>query len=217
MKAVQENNDTHTTINPTYELTYWRFGLKVAQQWRERMNLPLKATWDDVLTHLAPPPHKDGRYLYHDGLDDTYTTWNWEHPAIVGAMGMLDGDGIDPSLMRASVQKVMEVWQWDRCWGWDFPMTAMAAARCGLPELAIDALFIDSKKNGYGMSGHVYQRPNLPLYLPANGGLLAAVAMMAGGWDGAPVRPAPGFPGKRLASEGRRISAVAVTRCLRAK
>jgi hypothetical protein len=32
------------------------------------------------------------------------------------------------------------------------------------------------------------------VYLPSNGGLLAAIAMMAGGWDGAPSRPAPGFP-----------------------
>ena len=31
-------------------------------------------------------------------------------------------------------------------------------------------------------------------YLPGNGGLLYAVAMMAAGWDGAPENPAPGFP-----------------------
>jgi hypothetical protein len=34
----------------------------------------------------------------------------------------------------------------------------------------------------------------LPLYLPGNGGLLSAVAMMTAGWDGCPDRPAPGFP-----------------------
>jgi hypothetical protein len=32
------------------------------------------------------------------------------------------------------------------------------------------------------------------VYLPGNGALLSAVAMMAGGWDGAPVGNAPGFP-----------------------
>jgi hypothetical protein len=31
-------------------------------------------------------------------------------------------------------------------------------------------------------------------YMPGNGGLLWAVAMMAAGWDGAPDRPVPGFP-----------------------
>jgi hypothetical protein len=34
----------------------------------------------------------------------------------------------------------------------------------------------------------------LTIYLPGNGGLLTAVAMMAAGWDGAPDRHAPGFP-----------------------
>jgi hypothetical protein len=32
------------------------------------------------------------------------------------------------------------------------------------------------------------------LYLPANSALLSAVALMAGGWDGAPARSTPGFP-----------------------
>jgi hypothetical protein len=32
------------------------------------------------------------------------------------------------------------------------------------------------------------------VYLPGNGGLLTAVAMMAAGWDGGPDVPAPGFP-----------------------
>ena len=31
-------------------------------------------------------------------------------------------------------------------------------------------------------------------YFPSNGGLLYAIAMMAAGWDGAPVKHAPGFP-----------------------
>jgi hypothetical protein len=34
----------------------------------------------------------------------------------------------------------------------------------------------------------------LPLYLPGNGGLLYATALMAAGWDGAPRGNAPGFP-----------------------
>ena len=58
----------------------------------------------------------------------------------------------------------------------------------------IDALFLQSKKNTYAANGHNYQRPNLALYLPGNGGLLCAIAMMAAGWDNAPAIPAPGFP-----------------------
>ncbi|HEX4054076.1 MAG TPA: hypothetical protein VHX86_07400 [Tepidisphaeraceae bacterium] len=58
-------------------------------------------------------------------------------------------------------------------------MAAMTAAKLREPELAIRALMIDSPKNRYLPNGHVYQRPDLTAYLPANGGLLAAAAMMA--------------------------------------
>ena len=70
----------------------------------------------------------------------------------------------------------------------------MTAARVGEPEKAVDALFLESPKNRYLANGHNYQSARLPLYLPGNGGLLSAVAMMAAGWDGGPDRPAPGFP-----------------------
>jgi hypothetical protein len=73
-------------------------------------------------------------------------------------------------------------------------MVAMTAARLEEPDLAIDALLLEMPKNRYGPNGHNYQRPGLSVYLPGNGGLLTAVAMMAAGWDGGPARHAPGFP-----------------------
>ena len=69
----------------------------------------------------------------------------------------------------------------------------MTAARLEQPEKALDVM-MDVPKNHYLPSGHCFQRPNLPLYLPANGGLLFAAAMMAAGRSGAPNRPASGFP-----------------------
>ena len=73
-------------------------------------------------------------------------------------------------------------------------MLAMTAAHLGDSERAVDALFLDTPKNHYALNGHVYQRPGLTIYLPANGGLLYTTALMAAGWDGAPKRNAPGFP-----------------------
>jgi hypothetical protein len=70
----------------------------------------------------------------------------------------------------------------------------MTAARVGCTELAIEALLMDVSKNTFLNNGHNYQAEQLPLYLPGNGGLLTAVAMMAAGWDGAPEVHAPGFP-----------------------
>ena len=107
---------------------------------------------------------------------------------------MQPGDGVDPDAMRRTAQRVRDTWQWDRCWGWDFPMAAMAAARTGQPELALDFLLLDTSKNRYLPNGHNYQRPDLPAYLPANGGLLAATALMCAGWTGGPNESVPGFP-----------------------
>jgi protein-glucosylgalactosylhydroxylysine glucosidase len=194
LKTVSENADTLTTLNPAFELNYWRFGLRTAQAWRERLGLPREPQWDAVCHGLAPLPMQGGRYLLQEGMTDTFTRWNWEHPALMGIYGMQPGPDIDTAAMRRTVQRVMEVWQWDRAWGWDFPMAAMAAARVGEPALAVKALLIDSVKNRYLPNGHNYQRPNLTAYLPGNGGLLAATAMMAAGWTGSPSSPAPGFP-----------------------
>jgi hypothetical protein len=101
---------------------------------------------------------------------------------------------IDPAVMQRTFDRVLRTWDWPTTWGWDYPVLAMTAARLGRPEQAVDALFLDSPKNRYLANGHNYQDARLPLYLPGNGGLLTAVAMMAAGWDGAPDRPAPGFP-----------------------
>jgi hypothetical protein len=113
---------------------------------------------------------------------------------MLGALGVLSGVGADSETMRRTLKKVMKDWRWDQTWGWDYPLSAMTAARLGEPEIAIDSLLMPVEKNRYLPNGHNWQRPNLPCYLPGNGGLLYAVAMMAGGWRGAPLRAAPGFP-----------------------
>jgi protein-glucosylgalactosylhydroxylysine glucosidase len=194
LKTVSENTEATTAINPAFELAQWRFGLRVAQLWRKRLGLDRDPNWDRVLNLLAPLPVADGLYLLQEGMADTYTRWNWEHPALVGALGMLPGDGVDPATMRRSLARVIQVWQWDRAWGWDFGKAAMCAARTGQPDLAVNALLVDSVKNSYLPNGHNYQRDNLPAYLPGNGALLCAVAMMCAGWTNGPKDPAPGFP-----------------------
>jgi hypothetical protein len=107
---------------------------------------------------------------------------------------MLPNETVDAEQMRRTLSKVMEMWNWQRTWGWDYPLVAMTAARVGRPDLAIDALLMDVQKNTYLNNGHNYQDDRLTLYLPGNGGLLSAVAMMAAGWDGGPETEAPGFP-----------------------
>ncbi|MBN2506324.1 MAG: hypothetical protein JXQ71_06485 [Verrucomicrobia bacterium] len=189
----QENYDPRTTVNPTFELAYWRWGLETAQQWRVRLGMARDPGWDRVLRNLARPSIRDGVYT---AVETPPYTKRQDHPSLLAALGVLPPTaGIDVAVMRRTLDDVVRHWDWPRTWGWDYPMLAMTAARVGRPEAAVAALLMDTPKNRYLANGHNFQRANLPLYLPGNGGLLAAVAMMAAGWDGAPARPAPGFPG----------------------
>ena len=196
LQCAQEIFPKNHTFNPTFELTYWRWGLETAQQWRERLGLPRNEKWDAVLKDLARPPVGDGKYLFTETAPDSYTNprWNKDHPAVLGALSFVPGPGIDAETMRNTLDWVWKNWNWPDTWGWDYPMMAMTAARLGEPDRAVDALLLDTPKNHYALNGQVYQRPGLTIYLPANGGLLYATALMAAGWDGAPKRNAPGFP-----------------------
>jgi hypothetical protein len=196
LQCAQEIFPKNRTLNPTFELTYWRWGLETAQAWRERLGLPREKKWDDVLNGLAKPSVADGKYLFTETTPDSYIDpkWNKDHPAVVGALSFVPGPGIDFATMQNTFDWVWKNWNWPDTWGWDYPMLAMTAARLGEPERAIDALLLDTPKNHYGLNGHVYQRPGLTIYLPANGGLLYATALLAAGWDGAPKKNAPGFP-----------------------
>ena len=193
----QEKHPAETTMNPTFELAYWAWGLETAQKWRQRLGFPRNEKWQHVIDHLSPLPIKDGLYVNAETAQNTFGQGGkrYGHPSLLAAYGMVPPNKLaDPEIMRRTLKKVLQTWNWDSTWGWDFPLTAMTAARCGEPELAVEALLMQSVKNRYAINGHNFQTRHLPLYLPGNGGLLAAVAMMAAGWDGAPDVPAPGFP-----------------------
>jgi hypothetical protein len=184
------------TNDPPFELAYWRYALDLAQQWRTRAGLEPDPTWQDVIEKLAPLPRHNGYYLPAAGAVEAYTNDDnrRDHPVVTGAYGVLPlTEKIDTAIMANTFDEIMGRWNWETTWGWDYPMLAMCAARLGKPEKAIDALLMDVQKNTYLENGHNYQDQRLRLYLPGNGGLLTAVAMMAAGWDGAS-GDAPGFP-----------------------
>jgi hypothetical protein len=184
------------TMNPTFELSYWRYGLRTAKEWRERLGLDRVAEWDHVLSNLSPLPIQGELYQNAETALGTFedALHRNDHPTLLGAFGMLPNESIDAEVLRDTLEGVMRSWNWERTWGWDYPLVAMTAARVGRPETAVDALLMNVRKNTYLNNGHNYQSDRLPIYLPGNGGLLAAVAMMAAGWDGAPDTHAPGFP-----------------------
>ena len=124
-----------------------------------------------------------------------------DHPAVLGACGMLPSARIPYTLlynkenMKQTLDWVMKHWNWPTTWGWDYGMIAMCAARLGNPETALKALLIDTQKNTYLPNGHNFQTADrLRIYLPGNGALLTAIAMMCAGWDGCEEPLNPGFP-----------------------
>ena len=222
--AMQESMSKDFSFNHPFEQAYWWYGLNTAQKWRERRGMERREDWDEILGLLAPLNETDGIYTAGEPLTpfsgnkdsqsfDPFTTpelygakqisqedFNLksrsDHPAVLGACGLLPKTPLyNEEVMKNTLDWVMNNWNWDTTWGWDYGMIAMAAARLGEPETALDALLIDKGKNTYLVSGHNFQEPKrLRLYLPGNGALLDAVALMCAGWDGCPDVLNPGFP-----------------------
>ncbi|MGN0762147.1 MAG: glycoside hydrolase family 65, partial [Aristaeellaceae bacterium] len=89
----------------------------------------------------------------------------------------------DHAAMARTLDTVLDRWDFGALWGWDFAVMAMTALRLGKPRLALETLLCITNKNTYVASGNNRQisRKDLPLYLPGNGSLLLAAALMAAG------------------------------------
>lgn len=221
--AMQESMSKDFSYNHPFEQAYWHYGLSVAQKWRERQGLERNAEWDAIIRNMAPLAEKDGIYTAGEPLkpfnasakqegfdpfiaaaqvgskdiseEDFYLKCRSDHPAVLGACGLLPATPLyDKQKMVKTLNWVMDNWNWPTTWGWDYGMVAMCAARLGETNTALNALLIDKQKNTYLKNGHNFQEPKrLRLYMPGNGALLTAVAMMCAGWDGT-TEHNPGFP-----------------------
>lgn len=193
----QETLRAAETVNPPFELSYWHFAMQTAQQWRERMGQQRNLEWDEMLDKLSPLAYNaDGLYLAAETATDTYKDIRYtsDHMAVLGSVGILPMNKlIREDYMKNTLHWIWDNWNWGKTWGWDYPMTAMNAARLGEPEKAVGALLMDKRTNTYLINGHNYQDGRLRVYLPGNGGLLTAIAMMCAGWDGC-IETNPGFP-----------------------
>lgn len=204
----QENYDPLTTVNPTFEVEYFRWGLETAQQWRERKGLARRADWDEALAKIAPPPMRDGLYLPVESVPDFWETAmsdacrkhaaapqckNRDHPSFLMAYGFIPGERIDPEAMRRTFEAVEANWDVRQTWGWDFPMMAMTAARVGEPEKAVDWLFADLKNNQWGPTGMTPR-----VHLDEHADELVPVSAGAGGVE---MAINPDGPGYRRAAE----------------
>ena len=221
--AMQESMSKDFSYNHPFELAYWQYGLCVANKWRERQGMPRNAQWDEIVENMSPlPMNNDGIYTaglpkgktdnlksfdpfdaVASGANPIMSTETFEeksrndHPAVLGPFGMLPASSVncDTIAAKRTLDWVMHNWNWATTWGWDYGMTAMAAARLGQSETALKALLIDTQKNTYLKNGHNFQTSDrLRIYLPGNGALLTAIAMMCAGWEGCQIPYNPGLP-----------------------
>ena len=177
----QESLRLETTINPTFELVYWHWGIKTAMEWKERLGLEPDELWKDVSSKIAELPVQNGIYLCSEDTKDSYTNPRYmsDHPIVSGILGVIPETRlVDKQILMNSLDTIAAKWNWRSTWGWDFPMLGMSAASAGRADQAIDFLLMDAPKNRYLVNGHNYQDARLPVYLPGNGGLLTAVASM---------------------------------------
>ena len=177
----QESLRLETTINPVFEVVYWYWGLKTAQEWKKRLGMDPVSKWQDIIEKISDLPVQDGMYLCSEDTKDSYINPRYmsDHPIVSGIFGVLPKTKlVDEDVLGNSLDTIMKKWNWRSTWGWDFPMLAMSAAAIGRAEQAIDFLMMDAPKNRYLPNGHNYQDARLAIYLPGNGGLLTAVAKM---------------------------------------
>lgn len=202
----QETLKADSVRNSPFELSYWLTTLKMAQQWRVRLGEKPEPLWNEIIEKLAPLPDQDGIYTVSEGVplltrraeqtdnpagNDKFAS---DHPMPLGALGMMpDSRLFTKENMNKTYDWIQKYWNWQKTWGWDYPMVAMCAARLGRADDAVNALLMPVAKNTYLNNGHNWQTDRLRCYLPGNGGLLTTVAMMCAGWDGYEAKN-PGLP-----------------------
>ncbi|KAH8643986.1 hypothetical protein IG631_01450 [Alternaria alternata] len=156
MYPVSENTKPNDTINPTFELAYWRFGLDVASKWQ-------------VSTVKTP--------VYELRVKHRLTSYTQ-------TLGWLPPDSrVNTTVFNNTVAKVHETWNFPFSYGWDFPLLAITEARRGDAERAVSQLL--DVNNAFDEVGMPEGGTRVPTpYFPSAAGLLLAVGMMCGGWDG---------------------------------
>ena len=187
----QERFNPAEVKNPSFEVSYWKFGLTLAAKWMERVG---DTAWANEFAETArkialPATHDYGEgavYTAAESCPETFTQKPFfsDHPSMLLSFGMLSGNGdIDTEAMRRTLDMVLKVWDMSSLWGWDFALLAMTAARLsGRKDEALRLLLLDNPKNTYLPNGHNLQGgvSDLPLYLPGNASFLLAVAMIFG-------------------------------------
>jgi hypothetical protein len=185
LDTVGYGNRPQETRNPTLELAYWRFGLRVAIKWYERQRRSVPQKLQHTFDHLAPYAVEHDSYISYEGAQPASPDSDLGaiHPAVVGIFGMLPSDDrLNMTLFRNTVANVYQTWNTSAYSGWEVPLLAMTAARMGDADRAVDLLLSGGFR--FDDAGLPVGNARLPSpRFPSSGGLLMVVAMLASGWS----------------------------------
>lgn len=127
MYPVSEDTPPNATVNPAFELAYWRLGLEIAEGWFQNLGEEVPMQWTTVRKSLAPLPvdldPSSGQALYsvYEGIGTEFWTdskFTSDHPALVGLYGWLPPtEGLDLDVARRTAEKVWTHWNTTNCWG----------------------------------------------------------------------------------------------------
>lgn len=188
MYPASENTNPNATVNPTFELAYWKFGLDIAVKWKQRQNLTVPQMWTQIANDLPPLPVENDTYVIYTGVADM-----WNDPDLTSdhqSMAMIYGFISPPSdfnltIFNNTMNRIYQTWNFTESFGWDFPMLAMAAARLGDHDRAVDFLLHPAFQfDDVGMPVGGLRVPTP--YFPGSASLLMAVALISGGWKDNP-------------------------------
>lgn len=114
MYIVSEDTSPNVTVNPAFELAYWRLGLGYAQEWIEKLGVEDPENWATVKDNLAALPIDNGTYKICETVENDFWTdqnFIFDHPALVGLYGWLpETEGLNLTIEKATADKVREHW-----------------------------------------------------------------------------------------------------------
>lgn len=97
----------------------------------------------------------------------------------------MSGPPLNLTIVQNTADKILDLWDLENCFGWDFSLLAMNSLRLGNVDQAVAYLLhpiFQFDDAGYPLGGTRVATP----YFPNAASLLLAVAMVAGGWDESP-------------------------------
>lgn len=140
-----------TTLNGVYELTYFKYTLGVAQQWRERRGLKPDVDAAKVLASMCLPRKRSYKnesvYFFTDASTELIGNATALGQLYACAIMPCLSVGIDRETMRSTVRLSVAEFDFNNSYPGDNRAYGMAAARVGEIDIALEMLLITAPTN----------------------------------------------------------------------